>query len=487
MRRRSRVIIPLLALAALLLTGVAYATTLAPSPSLTLTGPGLTIAEGGVGLFNLGAGTETLSVDIGGEVEKAVLYWAGRDLPCADSFAGCGAPFDVTRDQDLIFNDGSVDHALTGIEVGHEDQPVSGLGPIRNIGFKADVTSIVEGVYSGAGNYSFDIKDGDLGSNLENLDGAGLLVIFTDAGDTTNYDVIVYEGMDFAYGDDPTPGETQVTEPVVFSYSSSTSDRTANLVIFAGDAVDFRPDRVGITDNADRINELVGADGPQWDTLSIDIDIPAGVSETTVQLFSEPVGKNPDSLLWEVGALRVSSPDITLPAFARITGGGWRTIGTNGEAVRSSNGLTLHCDITLSNNLQINWDGGQKWHINKLVDAAFCKDNPDFTPEPPAAPADTYIGIDVGKLNREDGSVACFILEDHGEISGDPDGPDQALIRIWKVGFDPGITEADLSEPDPCKVAAPYPDPNTDPNTVLFVPLSDVSGNLQFHFDQPHR
>ena len=29
--------------------------------------------------------------------------------------------------------------------------------------------------------------------------------------------------------------------------------------------------------------------------------------------------------------------------------------------------------------------------------------------------------------------------------------------------------------------------PYEDPNTVLFVPLSDVSGNLQFHFDQPHK
>ena len=26
-----------------------------------------------------------------------------------------------------------------------------------------------------------------------------------------------------------------------------------------------------------------------------------------------------------------------------------------------------------------------------------------------------------------------------------------------------------------------------DPFTVLFVPLFDVNGNLQFHFDQPHK
>lgn len=151
-------------------------------------------------------------------------------------------------------------------------------------------------------------------------------------------------------------------------------------------------------------------------------------------------------------------------------------------------GLTLHCDITLSNNLQVNWqDGGaNKWHIDKVVDAAFCKDNPDFTPEPPPAPADTYIGLDVGKLNNEAGSVACFILEDHGEVSGDPDGPDQALLRIWAAGYDPGITPDQLDD-EGFDCLASSSDPATDPNTVLFVPLSDVSGNLQFHFDQPHK
>ena len=92
MKRRSGAVIALLALLALLFSGIAYATTLAPSPSLTLSGPGLTIAEGGTGLINLGAGTETITVNIGGDVEKAVLYWAGRDLPCAGNSPDCGAP-----------------------------------------------------------------------------------------------------------------------------------------------------------------------------------------------------------------------------------------------------------------------------------------------------------------------------------------------------------------------------------------------------------
>lgn len=180
------------------------------------------------------------------------------------------------------------------------------------------------------------------------------------------------------------------------------------------------------------------------------------------------------------------NPPAPSPVSARITGGGWRVTGSNGEEIRSSGGFTLHCDIALSNNLQISWGKGEKWHIDKVVDAAFCKDDPEFTPGPPVAPADTYFGLDVGKLNNKDGSVACFKLEDHGETASDPDGPDQALIRIWKAGYDPGISAEDLSDPRfDCRVSES--DPATDPNTVLYVPESDIRGNFQFHEDQPHR
>jgi hypothetical protein len=180
------------------------------------------------------------------------------------------------------------------------------------------------------------------------------------------------------------------------------------------------------------------------------------------------------------------NPPGASPALARVTGGGWRVTGSDGVDVRSSGGFTLHCDITLSNNLQINWGQGNKWHINKFVDAAFCKDDPEYTPEPPDAPADTYFGLDVGRLNNTDGSVACFKFEDHGERSGDPDGPDQALIRIWEVGFDPGISAEDLDDPGfDCLVSDS--DPSTDSHTVLFVPESNIKGNFQFHEDQPHK
>jgi hypothetical protein len=43
------------------------------------------------------------------------------------------------------------------------------------------------------------------------------------------------------------------------------------------------------------------------------VNIPGGVGSTTVQLVSEPVDQNPDSMLWTLGALRVPLPAAPPP------------------------------------------------------------------------------------------------------------------------------------------------------------------------------
>ncbi len=60
-----------------------YATPL--SVTLDIQGQGLSVANGGVGLGGIGAGTRTISLPIGGPVPAARLYWAGRDNPCPTS------------------------------------------------------------------------------------------------------------------------------------------------------------------------------------------------------------------------------------------------------------------------------------------------------------------------------------------------------------------------------------------------------------------
>jgi hypothetical protein len=142
----------------------------------------------------------------------------------------------------------------------------------------------------------------------------------------------------------------------------------------------------------------------------------------------------------------------------RMTGGGGSII--IGD-ILVTKGLTLHCDIVLSNNLEVNWPGN-KWHLDKPITSAECIDDPAFSPEPPSAPFDTFIGEAVGRLNGVDGSFIRFTFVDAGEPGGKND---QAGIQIWAPGADPTVD-------------AP----------VLNLPLGPTDrGNLQAHFDQPHR
>ena len=186
-------------LSVLIFAGVAQATAL--GPIVDLEQPGLSMAVGGAGLHNIGTGVEIIDVNIGGDVVQALLYWTGRERPCDQDGAGnCHIPAIPSpyKDQVLKF-DGTI---VTGNIVGAESQLVGGQGQdIHNIGFGLDVTSIVQAKFTTAGLYSFPIADGDTSSNLSTLNGAGLLVIYTDPSETATYRIQVSEGLDFAFAE----------------------------------------------------------------------------------------------------------------------------------------------------------------------------------------------------------------------------------------------------------------------------------------------
>jgi hypothetical protein len=286
-------------LAGLLFVPAAHATALAPF--IDLQEEGLNVTEDGEGLVNWDHTTPVnLNVNVGGNVRFALLYWAGRERPC--DFNGSTCTFSQPyKDQQVTFNG----NAITGTVIGTESQPASAGGPILNIGYFADVTSIVSA--AGTGSQSFAFGDGNGASNLWRLDGVGLFVAYTDEFDSTFYRVIVWDNLDFAYGDDPTPGETQVTSPVTFGHGATAFDRPAQLWLFAGDGEADRPDETTISNNPTLFNVLdESPDGPQWTTDEYTINIPANVDNTIVQMHSTPPGKNPDSMLWEMAALRVA-------------------------------------------------------------------------------------------------------------------------------------------------------------------------------------
>lgn len=142
----------------------------------------------------------------------------------------------------------------------------------------------------------------------------------------------------------------------------------------------------------------------------------------------------------------------------RFTGSGNVEIGD----LKVSNGMTLHCDLQLSNNLEINWKDAQgNQHSFHLLDhtAAACSDDPAIQPAPPAAPIDTMVGTGTGKFDGNLGYTVQFTLKDSGEPGG---SNDRIALRIFQT--------------------------SNPANVVLNVPLQDITkGNLQAHFDQPHK
>ena len=181
---------------------------------------------------------------------------------------------------------------------------------------------------------------------------------------------------------------------------------------------------------------------------------PAGTSATVAALA---VGT------WDNGyeggqstAVTVVYPTVPCvqPAYGRFTGGGHQI---RVDQVRVTRGLTIHCDLLLSNNLEINWQGNQ-FHMTEHLSTAQCSDDPLIVQAPPVAPLDTLIGVGTGRYNGMDGFTIEFTLVDAGE----PGSLDQAAFRVFETG-NPG-------------------------NVVLNVPLQVLTGgNLQAHYDQPHK
>ncbi len=264
----------------LVLTGNSRATPL--QPAMTLQGEGLTVVTEGVGLEFLGDGTESISINIGGPVVKAVLYWAGRNYPCVQDMAG-GCTL-TGEDQELLFNG----VPITGTVIGTEINKFGATELTNNIGYKADVTSTVQA--AGTGLLSFSIADGDAADFAE-LDGATLFVVYTDPSEDRQFKLIIFEGLDFAYAPANPAPEARITTPIAFMYDPADEDRTAELFIAAGSAdLPTRPDRIDISDNPSITDQLNGTQGAQWDNLVAEIDIPSGVGATVVEVVSPAEG-----------------------------------------------------------------------------------------------------------------------------------------------------------------------------------------------------
>jgi hypothetical protein len=196
-----------------------------------------------------------------------------------------------------------------------------------------------------------------------------------------------------------------------------------------------------------------GSFGPGQFSFSGTLPAPAGATATVSAVAAATWG---DGLAGgQITSVTVSIPSGCVEQEGRFTGGGRQILASDVSVTR---GLTIHCDLVLSNNLEINWSGGNHFHMEEHLVTIACIDSPNIDQTPPVAPLDTLIGTGIGKYNNADGYSIQFTLVDAGE----PGTEDQMAIRIFETA--------------------------NPANVVLNVPLQFLTGgNLQAHADQPHK
>lgn len=284
----------------------AHATSL--HPFIDLAGQGVSVRTAAVGLRELSNGVASLQLVKEGTVQFAVLYWVGQDRPCPKSGGACIIPSQPYQDQQLIF-DGKL---VTGTIIGTEQQPASPDGASNNIAYRADVTSLVAA--ESPGPHSFTLSDANLSSDLTKLDGATLVVGYTDPSVTSVRRVIVFEGLDFALGNDATAGASRVTDPIKLNHGAAGFARTAQLTVSAGGASAAGEDEIALSGDRLFRNCLDASNGAAWDLESIPVNIPAGVGTTGVALASPQAAGSPDYLNWVAATLLVSTDASPVPA-----------------------------------------------------------------------------------------------------------------------------------------------------------------------------
>lgn len=298
------------AAASIVVGAVAVTSTVLAEGTETLGPPSIQIAEGtgaiaaGTGMWTQ-PGTIDIEVPAGVTVEQVLAYWEGHNSTTAE-----GAAPTITLDGNEV----------TGTRIGG---PTKFFSNHWSSTYRADITELGL-VVPGPNSVSVSGMGFDLVNN-----GAGLVVIYDDGGTTS--EIELRDGNDLAYHG--FGGSLQTTVPQTFDFEPAPVERVVELVMFASSVADpapspMRPNVIQVTVDGDTIdpvvtrapNLLASNDGLEWDTVEIDVVVPAGASSITVQALSADdtaSGDNPASFAWTVGMTVV--PPYVPPATTTTT------------------------------------------------------------------------------------------------------------------------------------------------------------------------
>src|SRR5688500_13134182 len=287
--RRGVIACALTVLAALAVASSALADgteTLGP-PSLTVDAGATRAVAAGVGMTGFANAPNSFGVTVpaGALVKQVLLYWGGHYTD------GFGSP------DNAISVNGT---AVTGTQIGGPAYFFTFMGDEYFTTYRSDITAL--GLV-GPGATSLTISDMSFSSvqGAKANDGAGVLVLYTDPADPVGSSVALRDGTDLAYSGFPDPRRTTV--PQTFTFAPSLAARTANLASMAGSVTDFsaqygyRPNQLRVTFDLGGLGDVTidnpyqSNQGLEWDAVNIDVLVPAGASQLTVQALSG--GPNP--------------------------------------------------------------------------------------------------------------------------------------------------------------------------------------------------
>jgi hypothetical protein len=239
---------------------------------------------------------------------------------------------------------------------------------------------------------------------------------------------------------------TCVADTLQITYTASSDGYAHNNVVVSFNSVQVDSGAFTAA-NSFQFSDTLNAPGAPGDTVS--------VTAVSVGPWVDGFGGG------QSASVAVTLPDpcgTSTPGVGRFTGGG-KSIDT-ATGLKVTKGFTIHCDLILSNNLEINWPGASgrtnQFHMLEHT-SADCSDDPAIDQRPPVAPVDRIDGVGTGRYNGETGYTVEFTLIDAGE----PGTSDQIGFRVFNT---------------------------TTGVTVLTLPLQNiVGGNVQAHYDQPHK
>lgn len=271
------------------LTGIALADgseALGP-PSIALP-QNAEVVLGGVGLLDGQPGSFSVLVPNGRTVQQVLAYWEGLDSPGSSQGAT----------DDILIN-GAV---VTGDRIGGA---TNFFNQYYTSAYRADVTSLGF-VAAGTNDLTVEGLDYTYANN-----GLGLVVLLDDGERLTAY----ADGLDYAHGKFQQPYTT--TEPVVYTFAADDEARQAQVNLLVTGVEDARPNVIEVLVDGvlvvEEIDLMHGNLGHELDGVTLELTVPAGATEVSVQLLSEDrggpfTGSLVSSLTWLFSSFSIEAP-----------------------------------------------------------------------------------------------------------------------------------------------------------------------------------